>query len=552
MAFAALKEELTCSICLNIYADPVLLRCGHNFCRFCIDRALDSQEAFGLYSCPDCRREFPERPALQSNLKLRNIAEYFNSTQPAQTETEVFCSNCLDAPVPAVIYCLHCEVSLCDNHLRVHSKSQEHVLMEPCSSLRVQKCLSHHKALTYYCCDENICICVSCLLNEKHREHQVIGINEAFRKKMDKLRSVMAKEALMTEDVEEKIQNLQTHKKNTSAKTARLTQHVNVTFKKIKRQLDDLAKRVLCEIARREEQTSLSISDLIQQLDLKKDELSRKMRHMEKLCNMTDPLSFLQDQKADVNYFFDPELKELCERVVKMTNAVNDSEESDLRMVQVGLSGIMGDVGITKDLLTKEATEMLLDVNTSANYDVGIKKYLTSKEATEILLDINTAANNVCLSGDLKTVSCAEVHQNRPETTQRFEECKVLSTRSFTSGQHYWDLDTCKSGHWRVGVAYASMERRGPFSLIGKNEKSLGLRRSSDSYFLRFNDREIRIYNKPVCDKIRVYLDYDAGQLSFYQLSDPIAHIHTVTTTFTQPLHAAFAVYDDGWITLRN
>ncbi|XP_073537086.1 E3 ubiquitin-protein ligase TRIM39-like [Phyllobates terribilis] len=527
MAFAALKDELTCSICLNIYTDPVLLRCGHNFCRVCIDRVVESQEASEVYSCPDCRGELLEHTALQSNLKLRNIVEYFHSTQPMVPETEIFCSSCIDAPVPAVICCLHCEVSLCENHLRIHSKSQEHVLMEPCSSLRMKKCPAHQKTLTYYCCDENVCICLSCLLNGEHREHQVIDINEAFRKKMDKLRSVITKGALMRVDVDEKIQNLQTHNQDRTAKSANLTEFVNVTFKEINRQLEVVANRVLGEIARREEQTSLSISDLNAQLDRKRSELSRKIRHMDTLCNFADQLNLLQDKKTYVNYFSDLEMMDICERVDKITNAGENFDKGwVLKMVDMGLSEIMDGVGQIKDFPTNKATE--------------------------ILLDVNSASNNICVSGDLRTVSCSEVDQNRPETPERFEDAKVLSTRSFTSGQHYWDMDTCKSGGWRVGVAYASVERRGPLAFIGKNMKSLGLRRFGDNYFIRYKDKEIKIKHKIVCEKIRIDLDYDTGNLSFYELSDPISHIHTSTIAFTQPLHAVFAIYDNGWVRLRN
>ncbi|XP_056406195.1 E3 ubiquitin-protein ligase TRIM62-like [Hyla sarda] len=527
MAFAALREELTCSICLNIYEDPILLRCGHNFCRLCINHVFESQEASGVYTCPDCREKFLERPALQSNLKLSNITEHFHSSQPAQAETEIFCSSCIASPVPAVIWCLHCEVSLCDNHLKVHSKSQEHVLMEPCSSLRIRKCPSHQKTLTYYCCDENACICISCLLNGGHKEHQVININEAFKKKTETLRSLMTKGASIKEEVEEHIQSLQMHKQSMLAKKEILTEQVQVTFKDIEKQLDGLAKRILCKITRRGEQTSLSISDLIQQLDIRKDELSRKMCYMEKLCNLTDPLSLLQDQGAEAKYTFDQEDTCKFESVVKMMTAVDDMDENMVsKMVQMGLSEIMGNVSITK--------------------------YFPANKAAEILLDVNTAANNVFVSGDLKTVSCSELNQGRPETPQRFEECKVLSTRSFTSGQHYWDMDTCKSGGWRVGVAYASVERRGPLAFIGKNKKSFGLRRLGDSYFLRCNDNEIRINHKAMCEKVRVYLDYNAGQVSFYELSDPITLLHTTNTIFTQPLHAVFVVFDNGWVRIRN
>ncbi|MEE6506109.1 hypothetical protein FKM82_007517 [Ascaphus truei] len=44
---------------------------------------------------------------------------------------------------------------------------------------------------------------------------------------------------------------------------------------------------------------SLRVSDLIQQLEIKKDELSRKMLHIEELSNITDPLTVLQGQESD-------------------------------------------------------------------------------------------------------------------------------------------------------------------------------------------------------------------------------------------------------------
>ncbi|XP_073492758.1 uncharacterized protein [Aquarana catesbeiana] len=66
MASATVREELTCSICLDVYRDPVSLRCGHYFCRDCIETALDTQEG-GRYTCPECRGKHPKRPNLKQN-----------------------------------------------------------------------------------------------------------------------------------------------------------------------------------------------------------------------------------------------------------------------------------------------------------------------------------------------------------------------------------------------------------------------------------------------------------------------------------------------------
>uniref|UniRef100_A0A8D3CUS1 RING-type domain-containing protein n=1 Tax=Scophthalmus maximus TaxID=52904 RepID=A0A8D3CUS1_SCOMX len=55
MASASYKEDLTCSICLTIFSDPVILPCGHSFCRECISLSLKSQR-----QCPQCRADVPE------------------------------------------------------------------------------------------------------------------------------------------------------------------------------------------------------------------------------------------------------------------------------------------------------------------------------------------------------------------------------------------------------------------------------------------------------------------------------------------------------------
>uniref|UniRef100_A0A8C5SXH4 RING-type domain-containing protein n=1 Tax=Laticauda laticaudata TaxID=8630 RepID=A0A8C5SXH4_LATLA len=31
-------EDLSCSICLELFSDPVILECGHNYCQVCITR----------------------------------------------------------------------------------------------------------------------------------------------------------------------------------------------------------------------------------------------------------------------------------------------------------------------------------------------------------------------------------------------------------------------------------------------------------------------------------------------------------------------------------
>ncbi|CZR59208.1 related to ATP-dependent protease (CrgA) [Phialocephala subalpina] len=47
----ALRDELDCQICRNIYLDPYTTTCGHTFCRKCIQSVLEN-----TLFCPTCRR----------------------------------------------------------------------------------------------------------------------------------------------------------------------------------------------------------------------------------------------------------------------------------------------------------------------------------------------------------------------------------------------------------------------------------------------------------------------------------------------------------------
>ncbi|XP_040211111.1 E3 ubiquitin-protein ligase TRIM39-like [Rana temporaria] len=515
MASADLRRELDCSICLEMYKDPVMLSCGHNFCRVCIDRMWDAHEVSGGYSCPQCRKRSWSRPTLQSNITLRNIVETLRSTHPDQKETGIFCTYCYHSPVPAVISCLLCEASLCDNHLRVHSKSPEHVLTDPTTSMENRKCSIHRKLLEYYCTEDSAWICVTCRLDGEHQGHKVETLDEASETKKQKLRNVLQKLISNRKEIEQRVRSLQEHKAKVQERSASLNERVTALFIELRRHLEDLEKSVRRNISSQEERISHALSDLIDQLEIKED-LSRKMEDIEKLCNMTDPLTVLQESDTG----------DLC-----------DTEEGDNedRERHDGLLHDGGDLdvfGISHTLHTG-LSDMIKEVNVFFNI----------QEASDILLDVNTAHNYLQISDDMKTVSRSDIKQNRPETPERFQWwSQVLSSQRFSSGRHYWEVDVSESGDCSVGMCYPSIERGGVQSLIGDNKKSWGLRRSRGECYLKHDKKWIIISPYLPSNRVRIYVDYEAGQLSFYDLCDPIRHIHTFTTTFTEPLHAGLWV----------
>ncbi|KAM5125838.1 LOW QUALITY PROTEIN: E3 ubiquitin-protein ligase TRIM7-like [Mantella aurantiaca] len=513
MASADLRAELECSVCLNIYTDPVNLKCGHNFCRVCIDRVLDTQGGSGGYSCPECRAKFQARPALQRNITLCNIAGTFHSAPPGQEQSGVFCTYCVDSPVPAVRSCLLCEVSLCDKHLRVHKKSPEHILTDPTSSLESRKCSVHKKILEYYCTEDDTCVCMSCFAIGEHTGHKMKSLDEASGKKKETLRNVLQKLVTTREKTEERVRSLQEHRRKVEEEAAGDTERVTALFIDLRRRLEVLEKRVLREISGRAERDSMSIVEMIRDLEIKKDELSRKMRHIEELCNMTDPLTVLQESDTG----------DLCDTE---DGDDEDRERHDKLLHDGGGLDVAG-------ILHTGLSDIITEVNV----------YFPIQEAADILLDVNTADNNLHISDDRKTVSWSDIKQNRPETPERFQYWpQVLSSRRFSSGRHYWEVDVGGSDNWIVGMCYPSIDRRGGKSGIGYNKKSWGLFRNSNQYWMRHDNKEIPLPANISSNRVRIYLDYEAGRISFYDLCDPIRHLHTFTTTFTEPLHAVLWV----------
>ncbi|XP_073457848.1 E3 ubiquitin/ISG15 ligase TRIM25-like [Aquarana catesbeiana] len=511
MAVAELRNELNCSICLNVYEDPVILRCGHNFCSTCIGNVLTSQEGSGGYSCPECRMQFEERPELQRNIVLRNIAERFQSTHPEEESGGILCTYCINFSTPAVKTCVNCEASLCKGHVKVHIKSPEHVLIEPTTYLEKRKCSQHKKILEYYCCEDSVCICVSCRLDGTHKGHQVELIEDAFEKKREKFRNVLGDLSSQKEEARSRIQTLLGHKDKVKRKAATFNKRVTNLFRDIHKKLDALKKRILNEGHRQEEEATNSVTDLIQHLEAEIDEFSKKITMAEKLYNIKDPLNVLRD---------DGTTKE-GQKDLKGTTRTND----------------------VKDLHEGPAFKSLL----KGLFDIVNQVRLDTLQVnSDIVLDIDTAGNNVNVSKDLKTVSYTE---SCTYPTSPFINNQIYSKIIFSSGQHYWEVETSKTGHWRIGVAYASIDTKD--GLIGNNKKSWCLRRYNGKSFVVYDDKEMGLMQTFSSLRFGIYLDYEDGRLSFYELSDPVRHIHTFRTTFTEPLHAAFLVLNSS-VTILN
>ncbi|XP_043115947.1 E3 ubiquitin-protein ligase TRIM35-like [Puntigrus tetrazona] len=97
------EEDFTCSVCCDIFSDPVLLQCGHSVCRVCVQQYWTIR---GSRQCPLCRkRSTNKNPPV--NLALKNLTHAFlNYRGPSEELCELHRER-------LSLFCLHDEELLC-------------------------------------------------------------------------------------------------------------------------------------------------------------------------------------------------------------------------------------------------------------------------------------------------------------------------------------------------------------------------------------------------------------------------------------------------------
>ena len=115
-AVRKLEEQLTCSVCLDLYTNPKTLPCLHSFCEACIERLPQDKEGETYYlSCPTCRH-LTELPgggagAFPVAFTLNNFKEVHSLLKKVSDPQQVTCDNCNAAN--ATGYCKECSQFLC-------------------------------------------------------------------------------------------------------------------------------------------------------------------------------------------------------------------------------------------------------------------------------------------------------------------------------------------------------------------------------------------------------------------------------------------------------
>ncbi|XP_066577469.1 E3 ubiquitin-protein ligase TRIM39 isoform X2 [Amia ocellicauda] len=507
------EEQFQCSICLDIFTRPVSTPCGHNFCMACIGGYWDSS---AVCQCPLCKETFYRRPDLRINTTLKEISEKIRtrlnlSEERSAQPGEVPCDFCTGRKLRAVKSCLVCLASYCQIHLEPHQRVNmlmRHKLIEPVSDIEDRLCKKHQRVLEVFCREDQICVCQFCTETD-HRRHATVSLEEEFRRKKAQLRETEA-------EVQQKIQDR-------LKKVEEIRQAVELSRLGAQRETEDseqVFRALVCSIVRSQAELLELIEEkhraaerraegLIEELEQEITELVKRCTELEQLSHTEDHIHFLQSLPA---------------------------------LPPPPHSKDWADVTVTSDLSLENLRSVVFKLEETLREEL---KNLYG--IVDVTLDPNTAAPWLILSKDGKQVRLGDRRQALPDNPERFDPCFcVLGKEGFSSGRHYWEVEVGEKIEWDLGVARESINRKGVIKLGPEYGYWTVGQRNGNKYWANANPYVLLpLPLKP--QKVGVFVDYDGGQVSFYNV-EARSHIYTFTDTFTEKLYPYFSpnLYQKG------
>ncbi|XP_062977811.1 tripartite motif-containing protein 10-like [Elgaria multicarinata webbii] len=227
-----LRDEVTCSICLDFFTEPVTIDCGHNFCHPCLERYWRNSPTGA--ACPECREKVRKR-SLKPNRLLANMVEIAKEMKPEQGGGEV--------------------------------------------------CKRHQEPLNLFCKVDEAPVCDMCERSKEHRAHNVVLVQEAAQEYKDRicrclesLRKEKVKILACRADTEKESQALldqmEAGRKKTVVQFQQLRQFLEEQEKLLLVQMDEVEK----EIARTRDEHLAKISEELSSLERTMQEMEEKIQ----------------------------------------------------------------------------------------------------------------------------------------------------------------------------------------------------------------------------------------------------------------------------------
>ncbi|KAM6949513.1 E3 ubiquitin-protein ligase TRIM39-like [Aplochiton taeniatus] len=520
------EKPFQCPVCQDVLTDPVTTPCGHNICQACLSHAWDNGKAS---KCPACENTFPAMPEISVNTAFKEITDQyrrmtvgFPTSNSIQAEPgEVTCDVCTGPKLKALKSCLVCLTSYCETHLEPHQRVSTlkiHKLIEPVEDLETRMCKKHQRLLELFCRDDQRCVCQFCGETE-HKTHRVRTIEEESKEKKiqmsnmaDGFQQMIQTRLHKMEEIKHSVELSRTSSKKEALGGAQLLASLAHSIEKIQTELGK-------EIDQMQKAAESRADRLVGDLEREIGELRRRSTELEQLSHTEDHLDIVQSFSSLSS---PPPTKNWSETSV----------HSEL---------CVGTVRKAVSKLLKKLEKKLERLK-----DEELKKI--QKYTVDVILDPDTAHPNIVLSADGKQAGRGDLLQILPDIPQRFDPVLcVLGKRGFSSGRFYFQVAVGTKTFWDVGVVRESVTRKGMITSTPDNGYWTVRLRGGDEYrALESPSVLLRLNKKP--QEVGVFVDYDEGTVSFYDVEDR-SHIYSFTGfRFTENLYPFLSpsISDDG------
>uniref|UniRef100_A0A663F6D0 TRI27 protein n=4 Tax=Neoaves TaxID=3078114 RepID=A0A663F6D0_AQUCH len=343
-------------------------------------------------------------------------------------------------------------------------------------------CRQHQEALKLFCKEDQQPICMVCDRSQAHRFHTVVPVEEAAQEYKEE---IQARLQALKEEREKYLESRKTGVRKSSylEKTKTEGKKIVCEFEQLNQFLKEQERLLLTQLV-----------DLDRAITRIQDEavakVSEEMSHLDTLIwemegKFQQPASqFLQDIRRLLNS---------CE-MMQFNPPVEISSDLERRLEDFVQRNIL-----VRGTLRKCQDSLMFKL----------------QEPTSVTLDPATAHPNLHLSEDRKQARGQLTQQDLPDNPERFDfEPCVLGCEGFTSGRHFWEVEVGQGGVWALGVARASVKRKGPMSLTPK-EGVWAL----EAYYSLASPRA-NLHLNPLPRRIRVSLDYEGGRVAFFSADD--------------------------------
>ncbi|XP_067427787.1 zinc-binding protein A33-like, partial [Thunnus thynnus] len=358
-------------------------------------------------------------------------------------------------------------------------------------------CDKHPEVPYWFCEDEQRAVCPVCEFS-LHQSHKLVPVEQAVSNLKDQLKSDLKSlqdKRNKYKQVEETYNEMVEHSKSQLLSTEK---QIRAEFNKLHQFLKEEEESRLAALREEEEQKGKTIS--------------REMKRIqEQISSLSDSISAVGEDLQQHNVSF------LSSYKPTQTRARDQCSLSDPQLVSGALIDVAKHLGNLSFRVWEKMKEKV--------------------HFSPVILDPNTASPYLYLSNDLTSVRRGDTNQQLPDNPERCTKYRtVLGSEGFSSGKHSWEVEVGDHPVWLMGLAKESAEKG---EANASPECGFWCLSHDSGEYIDETGKTVPV------KRISVQLDYDRGDVSFYD-SEDMTHIYTHRDIFTEKLFPYFNIGPAG------